>query len=176
MLDRAVEALLREVLLLDAGNIGRHLLIALPSACRLNLLLSRSGTRHAARHRLAQAMGRALRQLTDGRITSRMFGKMWQGTLPERPQPQGDPEGDPPHPSAPGSAMPVRGRLGEVPSGPLFTHLLDPQAPGSFIVTGMGLALHVDEVTGFALRSALAAGLLDLRVAQAAQATARAAA
>lgn len=118
-----------------------------------------------------------LGQLTDGRITSRMFGKKWQGTLPERAEPQGGPEGDPPHPSAPGAAMPaIRGRLGEVPSGPLFTHMMDPRTPGSFIVTGLGLALHVDEVTGFALRSALAAGLLDLKGMQAATATARAAA
>jgi hypothetical protein len=35
----------------------------------------------------------------------------------------------------------VRGRLGETPTGPLFTHVIDPLAvPEGFVITGLGAA------------------------------------
>lgn len=38
----------------------------------------------------------------------------------------------------------VRGRLGETPSGPLFSHVIGPPSnPNSFVITGLGIALHL---------------------------------
>ncbi|APR52010.1 hypothetical protein CA223_06710 [Sphingomonas koreensis] len=119
-----------------------------------------------------QKWGEMLGQFTDGRITARMFGEEWKGALPERIEPQYEPESDPPPPGAPGAAAlgVVRGRLGQVPSGPVFTHAVDPDDPGSFVISGLGLAIRLDEFSGFALRNALVAGLLDLRGDRPAQA------
>ena len=70
-----------------------------------------------------QSWSEMLGRLTDGRITAAMFLKPWQGEMPEGMVAQDGPEGDPPRPSAPAgaAAVQVQGRIGEVPSGPLFT-------------------------------------------------------
>lgn len=56
----------------------------------------------------------------------------------------------------------VRGRIGEVQAGPIFTAIDDPFAPNEFVLSGCGLALRLDAARAQAMRGALEAGLAGL--------------
>jgi len=56
----------------------------------------------------------------------------------------------------------LSGPLGTVPSGPLFRAIVDPARSGVLTVSGLGLAVVLDEVGATALRDVLANGLVDL--------------
>lgn len=109
-----------------------------------------------------QEWGEELGRLTEGALTSAMFLKPWDGVLPEQPPERADAaEGRPVE-----ALAVIHGRLGEVPSGPLFKHMIDPTHPGTFVVTGLGMAWTFDENSGFAMRTAIAAGLMDVAAAR----------
>jgi hypothetical protein len=56
----------------------------------------------------------------------------------------------------------LSGPLGTVPSGQLFRAIVDPARSGVLTVSGLGLAIVLDEVGATALRDVLAKGLVDL--------------
>ncbi len=56
----------------------------------------------------------------------------------------------------------VRGRLGEVPAGPLFSHVIDPVETGSFVLTGLGMAWAFTPATFGALCDAGRRALDDI--------------
>lgn len=118
-----------------------------------------------------QDWGEELGRLTEGKLTAAMFRRPWNGDLPTIDTSLPD-DPTPPSGAPAGALVEVQGRLGERPSGPLFTHVVDPTMPGSFVVTGLGMAWHLDEATAFALRTSIAAGLMDIATTRAASARA----
>jgi len=91
-------------------------------------------------------------ELTDNAVTWAMWDEAVAVSPPDKAKPAGKPA----------LLCEISGPLGTVPSGPLFRAIVDPARSGVLTVSGLGLAVVLDEVCATALRDVLANGLVDL--------------